>query len=124
MMPMFGPPGYGAPPNMAKQAAANQQFRGHIKSFNEEKGFGFIECSEAHQLFGRDVFLAQANKGDLAVGTPVSFTVETNKRNMPQAKDLKAIADFKGGKGGKGGKGKGGKGKKGGKGWQKKESND
>eukprot|EP00746_Dinoflagellata_sp_MGD_P119127 gnl/MRDRNA2_/MRDRNA2_55088_c0_seq1.p1 gnl/MRDRNA2_/MRDRNA2_55088_c0~~gnl/MRDRNA2_/MRDRNA2_55088_c0_seq1.p1 ORF type:complete len:459 (-),score=145.28 gnl/MRDRNA2_/MRDRNA2_55088_c0_seq1:364-1740(-) len=110
MMPMYGAQGYSVPPYMAKQAAANQQFQGQIKSFNEEKGFGFIECSEARQLFGRDVFLPKAIKGDLAVGTSVSFTVETNKRNMPQAKDLKAIADFKGGKSGKGGKGKGGKG--------------
>lgn len=109
----FGMPGYPMPasPMAAMQAGVNQQYRGWIKSFNADKGFGFIECPEAHQRFGRDVFLHKALKGDLPVGTPVIFTVETNKRDMPQARDLEAIQG-NGGKGGGKSKGKAKDGKK------------
>merc|ERR1712146_871240 len=76
---------------------------------NTEKGYGFIESAEAYQIHGRDVFLHKAHIGSFAVGTFISFIVETNKEGMPQARDL-AASDGSG----QGGKGKGkGKGKKG-----------
>merc|ERR1712224_1177782 len=69
-------------------ATAPGRYRGKIKSFNVEKGFGFIDCADTRAQFGRDVFVHKAHIGDFAVGTEVTFTVETNKREMPQAKDL------------------------------------
>lgn len=103
------------------------RFEGNIKSFNAEKGFGFIDCPEARTKYGRDVFVHKAmmKQGHLEVGDEVSFTINTdNKDGMPQAAELvrldgtgPSVIDGKGqdkeGKG-KGGKGKGdGKGKKG-----------
>merc|ERR1719181_866656 len=68
--------------------AATGRFQGRIKSFNVQKGFGFIECPEAHQVYGRDVFLHKAQIGTYQIGSQVSFAVEMNKTNMPQARDL------------------------------------
>lgn len=102
----YGYPGYGQSQTDAK---GNRRFQGRIKSFNSEKGYGFIESAEAYQTHGRDVFLHKAHIGSFAVGTFISFVVETNKEGMPQARDL-AASDGSGA----GGKGKGkGKGKKG-----------
>merc|ERR1719277_2490536 len=111
----------------AAQQAAQQPgaLQGRIKSFNSEKGFGFIECAQTYQKYNRDVFLHKAQIGDMAVGTVVSFTCEVNRQGMPQAKDVHR-SDMQGGDGAKGkgkgkdkGKGKGkdeGKGEKGEKG--------
>jgi len=105
--PMEGAPGVGG------------RYRGRIKSFNVEKGFGFIECAETHAQFNRDVFLHKAQFGDMQVGTEVTFLVETNRQGMPQAKDLTALGapDAAAAGSGKAGRGKGkgaGRGKGGG----------
>lgn len=109
----------------AMQAASmGGRYRGLIKSFNAERGFGFIECAEAKAEFNRDVFLHKAHIGNLEVGSWVTFTIDTNKRDMPQAKDLQLLGvpgqnpGFT--PGGKGGRGKG-KAKGGGRGGGKKE---
>jgi cold shock CspA family protein len=132
--PSFGYPGfmpygypwpYGGYPSVPTPAAAtpaadpsSTRFQGRIKSFNAEKGYGFIESAEAFQYYGRDVFLHKALIGDLAVGAVVSFTVESNKEGFPQARDITGSGSG-GGKGSKGkgkdskGKGKGKEGKEG-----------
>jgi cold shock CspA family protein len=90
--------------------AATERYQGRIKSFNTEKGFGFIESAGAHAQFGRDVFVHRTVIGSFGVGSEVTFTVETNKQGMPQAKhlvDAQHLA-FTGGKDSRKGKGKGG----------------
>jgi len=127
---MPGPPrpgGYGMHP-VLPQGAATGRFEGRIKSFNAKQGFGFIECPEAHAIFGRDVFLHKAQIGDLKVGTQVTYSVEMNKQGMPQARELATLDGYapgpspanvlkggtqtqgrgKGAGGGKGRRGKGG----------------
>lgn len=91
----FGYPGYGAYAAAATAVAANAaatagRFTGRIKSFNQEKGYGFIESSESFQVHGRDVFLHKLHMGEFTVGTWVTFKVENNKQGMPQARDLAA----------------------------------
>lgn len=78
---------------------------GTIKSFNHEKGFGFIDCPELHGIFGNDVFLHFRQYNGMEQGSPVSFAVVLNKDNKPQAFDL-AYPEQKG-KGDKGCMGKG-----------------
>jgi len=93
--------------------ANSERYQGRIKSFNTEKGFGFIESAGAHAQFGRDVFVHRTVIGSFGVGAEVTFTVETNKQGMPQAKhlmDAQHLA-FTGGKDSRKGKGKGGQGK-------------
>lgn len=92
MMPPAGPTPY---PVMRGGScwpgAATGRFEGRIKSFNAKQGFGFIECPEAHAIFGRDVFLHKAQIGDLKVGTQVTYSVEMNKQGMPQARELATL---------------------------------
>jgi len=134
MYPQVGFPwfGYGMMPYMnpmmwqAAAAAQPNKYTGRIKSFSNEKGYGFIECAQTYQLFQRDVFLHKAQMGDLEVGAMVMFSCEENKKRMPQAKDVQAIqagmqppappTPSAGGKGAKGGGKDGAKGKGGGKG--------
>jgi len=81
-------------PGMAQAGAAGgagQKFQGRIKSFNQEKGYGFIDSSDAHRIYGRDVFLHKAHVGELQVHSIVSFSVEMNKEGMPQARDVQAV---------------------------------
>jgi cold shock CspA family protein len=121
MMSPMASMSYGGYPSfgmtMSQKGLEPGRYRGKIKSFNTEKGFGFIDCAQAHAQYGRDVFLHKAHVGDMAVGTEVTFVVEMNKQGMPQARDLVTVsssgkADGKGSKGkGKDAKGKGEKGK-------------
>jgi len=83
--------------------------RGHgtIKSYSASTGFGFIDCPELKEVFGRDVFVHGKQMKDLAVGSSVSFAVVLNKDNQPQAFDVcDGLGDGKG-KSAKGGKGAG-----------------
>lgn len=80
-----------APPRHGGYGAGTGRFEGRIKSFNAKQGFGFIECPEAHAIFGRDVFLHKAQIGDLKVGTQVTYSVEMNKQGMPQARELATL---------------------------------
>merc|ERR1712070_1215081 len=61
---------------------------GVIKSFNPEKKFGFIECAETFNQFGRDVFLSDQQIGNYGIGAPASFSVSMNSQGFPQAMDL------------------------------------
>mmetsp|Transcript_8119 Transcript_8119/g.22627 ORF Transcript_8119/g.22627 Transcript_8119/m.22627 type:complete len:341 (+) Transcript_8119:74-1096(+) len=132
MHPWMNPYFHGWP---GADAGFSGRYQGRIKSFNSEKGFGFIECYETYALHQRDVFLHKAQVGEMTVGQPVTFTCELNKQSMPQAKDVQSMGGLPmggyatGGKGkdkGKGkGKGKGEKGTKGeGKGKGKKEKKE
>merc|ERR1719215_1068723 len=61
---------------------------GRIKSFDPEKGYGFIDCPESYGRFGRDVFIHKNQMGDLGVGMEVSFFIDTNKEGHPQARNI------------------------------------
>jgi len=113
-------PGFGFPPMMPFMPGPFMgwpqippgKYSGRIKSFNSEKGFGFIECPQTYAQYSRDVFLHKAHIGDLSVGAMVTFACEVNKQGMPQAKDVAPIGGSAnmsptGGKIGDGGKGKG-----------------
>jgi len=62
--------------------------KGVVKSFNAEKGFGFVECEELNAVFGSDVFVHAKQINEFTPGTTVSFAVVLNKDNRPQAYDI------------------------------------
>merc|ERR550537_1503990 len=93
-MPAPRQPGFGMMPGGMPQGGIGGRFQGRIKSFNAKQGFGFIECPEAHAIFGRDVFLHKAQIGDLKVGAMVTYSVEMNKSGMPQARELATLDGF------------------------------
>lgn len=103
------------------------RYFGRLKSFNPRHGYGFIDCPEARSRYGRDVFIHKARIGDLEVGMDITFSVELNKDNMPQSRDIlrmdgrppgrtpahvmeagKGGSDDEDNRGGRGGGGKGG----------------
>lgn len=67
----------------------NQRLTGTVKAFHQQKSYGFIDCTEAHIVFGKDVFMHENElKPGCVPGTVVSFEVKTNQKNDPQAHDV------------------------------------
>lgn len=90
--PPPGMPGFpgGAPPGMpgGPPLLPAGRFLGKVKSYNEEKGFGFIECNETYKEHGRDVFIHGKQLGDFSEGIEVMFSCDLNKDGKPQARDV------------------------------------
>lgn len=65
---------------------------GTIKSFNPQKGWGFIECEQTKQIYGQDVFLLKADLHGFGVskGDQVTFTVKQSPKGI-QAADVKVL---------------------------------
>eukprot|EP00933_Yihiella_yeosuensis_P017410 TRINITY_DN1454_c0_g2_i1.p1 TRINITY_DN1454_c0_g2~~TRINITY_DN1454_c0_g2_i1.p1 ORF type:complete len:379 (-),score=97.89 TRINITY_DN1454_c0_g2_i1:63-1199(-) len=89
-------PGYGfippapARPETAGKPGSGVREWGKIKSFNAEKGYGFIESPRIFQQYGRDLFVHKAQLGNFKVGDEVHLTFTLNEQGYPQAKDLVA----------------------------------
>lgn len=67
-------------------------FTGVIKSFNAEKGWGFVASEDLQQTFGKDIFI---HKRELDGHTPntgeeVQFSVEIDEGGQPVAKNATA----------------------------------
>jgi cold shock CspA family protein len=67
------------------------QYNGRIRSYSDQKGFGFISCDETMRAFGRDVFIhrLQMQENDCKVGQEVIFEVDVNKMGHPQARRVR-----------------------------------
>ncbi|CAK0838592.1 unnamed protein product [Prorocentrum cordatum] len=91
-------------------------YQGRIRSYSQQKGFGFIDCQESLRAFGRDVFIHrfQMEEAKLTIAQEVVFEVELNKTGCPQARNVRpaSIKDHgdMSGMGGWGGMGMGGMG--------------
>lgn len=70
--------------------AAGMVFSGQVKSYNETKGWGFIESPQSQEIFNTDIFVHQRGltDGQLATGTKVQFTVDITG-GRASAKDVK-----------------------------------
>lgn len=67
---------------------AGKRYQGVILSYDQAKGFGFIQCPEIHAIYGKDVFLHSFRIGNHKPGDQVSFNIYLNRQGQPQAKDL------------------------------------
>jgi len=67
------------------------QYKGRIRSFSDQKGFGFIDCPETLRAFGRDVFIHRFQYAECGckVGSEVVFEVDLNKTGNPQARRVR-----------------------------------
>merc|ERR1719336_3441795 len=71
-------------------------YRGTLKSFSLENGFGFIHNDELRSKYGADVFLHKTQYvdyqskwgGTLYPHSPVCFRLELGNQGKPQARDL------------------------------------
>eukprot|EP00411_Alexandrium_monilatum_P100200 CAMPEP_0175772592 /NCGR_PEP_ID=MMETSP0097-20121207/72632_1 /TAXON_ID=311494 /ORGANISM="Alexandrium monilatum, Strain CCMP3105" /LENGTH=271 /DNA_ID=CAMNT_0017082957 /DNA_START=1 /DNA_END=813 /DNA_ORIENTATION=+ len=65
-----------------------------VKSYNPDKGFGFIACEDTYKQYKCDVFLhkQQAEEAQgLQVGDAVKFLVEVNAKGKPQARKVARV---------------------------------
>jgi len=78
------------PDNVAASEAVDDahKYEGTIKSYDEVKGFGFIQSEALFQVYRGDAFLHHKQKGNFIVGDSVMFTVLLNGRGQPQAYNL------------------------------------
>jgi len=77
--------------NKAQQPFHNQILEGKVKSYNEQKGFGFIECDLVFRQFKRDVFLHKKQAVGLKAGDFINFEVELNEKGNPQARNVNKV---------------------------------
>lgn len=71
--------------SVAGQPAA--VYTGHVKSYNETKGWGFVTSNATEQLFGKELFLHKRElSGDSAqAGEQVTYSVQLNREARPEA---------------------------------------
>ncbi|CAK0874769.1 unnamed protein product, partial [Prorocentrum cordatum] len=89
---MTHPPAYPAATAFARPpaAAGPGQTRGIVKSYNHEKGWGFISSPALQQTLGKDIFFMKSSVAGAAVlgpGAEVSFNV-TQGQKGPEAKEV------------------------------------
>ncbi|CAE7923095.1 unnamed protein product, partial [Symbiodinium necroappetens] len=82
---------------------AGKCFKGRIKSYQPGNGYGFIECPETYQDFGRDVYLSRQQLEQLRIttipsNTDVAFKVYV-RDGKPQAYDLELLCHPRDGRG-------------------------
>jgi len=58
---------------------------------NGDHSYGFVDCDETKQIYGRDIFLHSSQANELEVGQKVRFDVSLNQRGMPQAHNLMVV---------------------------------
>jgi len=83
-------------PTMQVQHFAGQRFRGTVKTYSENNGYGFIGGDEIHEALGKDVFMHQRDitevtgiaRPQVPPGAVVTCTVTMNAKGQPQAKEL------------------------------------
>ncbi|CAD7947191.1 unnamed protein product [Amoebophrya sp. A120] len=83
--------------NSADKFNINKEYTGVVKSYNTDKGYGFVDCSDVKSHFQRDTFLnkQEVENHGLKVGDEVTFTVRLcPKTNNPQAVILGKTAEL------------------------------
>eukprot|EP00927_Polykrikos_kofoidii_P061703 TRINITY_DN56540_c0_g1_i1.p1 TRINITY_DN56540_c0_g1~~TRINITY_DN56540_c0_g1_i1.p1 ORF type:complete len:342 (+),score=59.77 TRINITY_DN56540_c0_g1_i1:67-1026(+) len=65
---------------------------GTVKSFDEEKGWGHISCSETRATYGKDIFVLRSSlrTGRASAGDQVQFTVHKGLKG-PEARDVRPL---------------------------------
>eukprot|EP01064_Diplonema_japonicum_P016144 TRINITY_DN24157_c0_g1_i1.p1 TRINITY_DN24157_c0_g1~~TRINITY_DN24157_c0_g1_i1.p1 ORF type:complete len:263 (+),score=37.72 TRINITY_DN24157_c0_g1_i1:63-791(+) len=78
-----------------KSSLDTTRYTGTVKSFNTSTGFGFIRCPQLYEEHKRDVFIHKNHASGLHPKDTVRFSIEMNKKNMPQAAFVEKIKDGK-----------------------------
>eukprot|EP00929_Paragymnodinium_shiwhaense_P019894 TRINITY_DN13424_c0_g3_i2.p1 TRINITY_DN13424_c0_g3~~TRINITY_DN13424_c0_g3_i2.p1 ORF type:complete len:1177 (+),score=287.72 TRINITY_DN13424_c0_g3_i2:100-3630(+) len=72
----------------------NGVFKGVIRTFSEQNGYGFVECEQMKAMgFSSDAFLHSSQAQGFAVGASVMFDLYVNKQGKPNAKNLQWAED-------------------------------
>lgn len=75
---------------------AGQMYQGTVKSWNEDKGFGFLAGDDIREIFGKDIFLhrRELQAKEVNVGDRVEFQVAVDDKGQPVAKTGSAEAGY------------------------------
>ncbi|CAE8625436.1 unnamed protein product [Polarella glacialis] len=88
-LPGMAPSAMGAP-----MVSPDQHFFGTVRSYNDEKGWGHVECEAAKKAFGKEIFLLRSALGEasptMQAGTMLGFKVKMTAKG-PQACDVAAL---------------------------------
>merc|ERR1719491_2147518 len=70
----------------------NSVYFGTVKSFNEEKGWGHISCSQTHALYGKDIFVMRSalNGAAISQGDGLQFGVTMGMKG-PEATNVRPV---------------------------------
>lgn len=70
-----------------------QYFRGVIKTFDEQKGYGFIICEETQRIYNKDIFVlrSQLHGQPVFAGDQIQFTVSMGAKG-PAASDVVVLS--------------------------------
>lgn len=94
-LPKSGADSRSSGPSMMQQDLVGKVFRGRCKSFNANRGFGFIACSEVQIAFGgRDIYVSHAQvpeEGRLTAGREYDFRLFVDRQGQPQARELQLV---------------------------------
>lgn len=85
------------PPGSFKtESAEGSAFGGTVKSFNAEKGWGFITGEDVISVFSKDIFVHKRDIGGYTPtpGEEVQFSVEIDQGGQPVAKNLSPQGSF------------------------------
>lgn len=85
-------PGLARLPGLAPKAEG-PVYTGQVVDYNEDRGFGFIECKETQELYGgKDIFLLRSGLNGLIVSTGdrVNFRVERGIKG-PKAVEVEVV---------------------------------
>lgn len=71
-------------------------FTGTLKSFNAEKGWGFLAGEDLQHIFGKDIFISKRDLEGQApnVNDRVSFCVELDEGGQPVAKKASILGSY------------------------------
>ena len=67
------------------------RFEGTLKSWNDERGFGFIEPMQGGQEIFVHIKAFEARSGRPQIGQPVTFEVELNPQGKKRAKRVRVV---------------------------------
>lgn len=69
-------------------------YSGTIKFYNSQKGWGFIECEETHDIYGKDIIVLRSSLpgGDCVKGSQVLFDIKEGPQG-PQADNVQIIGE-------------------------------
>lgn len=93
----YGYPGYTVAPVQPTQQPATTMvdegvaripaghYRGTIKSFNADKGWGHIDCPDTFAFYGKDILLLRTEASGAKTGDTVSFTIAEDEKGIKAA---------------------------------------
>merc|ERR1719162_267173 len=71
------------PPGPVAPQAGGKEYTGTLKSLSSRNGYGFIDCAEIKNQYGRDVYVSAdlLPQGASETGAKLRFTVGQNSRS-------------------------------------------